>query len=255
MNRTLGLAVVTFNEASRIEACLASVPFAIDKVVVDSQSTDDTRTLAARSGARVIEKKWAGYSDQKQFALDQLNTDWILCLDADEFLTVEAQNEIRKLLSQAEIPHHGFRIPRFHVFMRRVIYHGKGVDYPLRLVKKGSARYSGRAIHEELLLDGEPGTLRRGMVHESSPTFVSRLKKMKRDVNAEEQYFVGNPRAITFGSLFLVPIKHFFSYLVKHEGWRDGPKGWLVILLSAIQLFWLELSYLKFKFFGARRSY
>ena len=133
--------------------------------------------------------------------------------------------------------------------MNRVIRHGKGVDYPIRLVKRGTARYSGRQIHEELLVDGKVGVLKHGMIHDSSPTFISRLKKMKRDVDAEEQYFGERRHGVTFNTLFVIPVKHFISYLIKHDGWRDGPKGCVVIFLSAIQLFWLEVRFLRFRWF------
>jgi glycosyltransferase involved in cell wall biosynthesis len=244
---SLGLAIITKNEARVIEQCIRSVPFATEVIVVDSHSIDQTREIAVRCGAKVIERDWPGYSEQKQFALEQISSDWILCLDADECLTEAAQKEIQCLFAQKEFQEVGFRIPRYHVFMNQVIRHGKGVDFPLRLIRKGSARYSDRSIHEELLTDGKVGQLKAGMIHYSSPSFVARLQKMKRDVMAEDQYFIGNPGNVTVNTLFFIPIRHFFSYLFRHEGWKDGPKGWLVTLLSAIQLFWIQFRFFKFK--------
>ena len=81
--------IITYNEADRIEACLRSVDFCDEIIVVDSHSTDRTRELAAACGARVIERDWPGYRSQKQFAVEAARHDWVLCLDADERLSSE----------------------------------------------------------------------------------------------------------------------------------------------------------------------
>src|SRR3977135_1936596 len=80
----LSACIITFNEADRIEACLRSVSFCDEIIVVDAHSTDGTRALAAALGARIIERDWPGYRSQKQFAVDAARHDWVLCLDADE---------------------------------------------------------------------------------------------------------------------------------------------------------------------------
>ena len=81
---SLSACIVTFNEADRIEACVRSVSFCDEILVVDSHSQDDTRARAAALGARVIARDWPGYRSQKQFAVEDARHDWVLCLDADE---------------------------------------------------------------------------------------------------------------------------------------------------------------------------
>ena len=90
----LSACIITFNEADRIEACLRSVDFCDEIIVVDSHSTDRTRELAAALGARVIERDWPGYRSQKQFAVDTARYDWVLCLDADERVSPVLREEI-----------------------------------------------------------------------------------------------------------------------------------------------------------------
>jgi glycosyltransferase involved in cell wall biosynthesis len=246
MSETLGLAVIVKNEARTIQQCLRSVPFSTQTVVVDSGSTDGTCELAVEAGARVISRDWLGYPKQKQFAMDQLETDWVLCLDADEFLTGEAQAEIQAILSSpAPIPLVAFRIPRFHVFMNRVVRHGRGVDFPLRLVRKGRGRYSPREIHEEILTDGDVGVLRSGMIHESSPTLRVRLAKMRRDIEMETPYFDYERHRVTMRTLFVDPCRHFLSFTLKRGAWRDGMPGILLLGLFSLQTFLLEARFLQ----------
>lgn len=232
--KTLGLAVITKNEEQNIERCLQSVPFAQLSVVVDSLSTDRTVEIAKENGAKVILKKWEGYPKQKQFALDQLNTDWILVLDADEYLTLEAQVEIVKLI-QNEKALDAYHLPRYEFFMGRILKKGKGIDYPLRLLKRGTGSYTDREVHEEIYINGSSGTLKNGMVHKSSPTVMARFEKIKRDMELEDQYMTGEDMNLT--TLFLGPIRYFLSYFLKGQAWRDGIPGVVWLVLFTFQIF------------------
>ena len=87
----LSVAIITLNAASQLEACLQSVHFADEIVVVDSGSTDGTQALAERCGARVIAQPWLGFGPQKQFAVEAAQHNWVLCLDADELVSPELQ--------------------------------------------------------------------------------------------------------------------------------------------------------------------
>jgi len=107
----LSVTVITLNEASNIEACLASVAWADEVLVVDSGSTDGTPDLARAKGARVIVRDWPGYSTQKNFASAEARNDWILSVDADERLTPELAAEIQATLTR-DPAEAGFRMPR-----------------------------------------------------------------------------------------------------------------------------------------------
>src|SRR5690349_10008576 len=95
--------IITFNEADRIEACLDSLAFCDEIVVVDSASTDATRDLAAAKGARVLIREFAGYRAQKDFAVQSASHDWVLCLDADERVTPQ----LRAAIEQAQARNFG----------------------------------------------------------------------------------------------------------------------------------------------------
>ena len=107
----LSVTVITLNEAANIDDCLASVAWADDVVVVDSGSTDGTRERAKARGARVIERAWPGYADQKNFAAAQAAHDWILSIDADERVSPALADEITATLAGTPAAS-GYRIPR-----------------------------------------------------------------------------------------------------------------------------------------------
>src|SRR5487761_1912185 len=94
----LTLAVITHNEADNIARCLDSVPFAAEKLVVDSGSDDDTVAIAQAHGARVVRLDWLGFGPQRNFATTQCSHPWILVLDADEYLSPELAAELQQRL-------------------------------------------------------------------------------------------------------------------------------------------------------------
>ena len=90
--------IITFNEAENIRAACESVSWANEILVVDSESTDETRALAEECGARVICRAWPGFAAQKQFAADEARHDWIFSLDADERVSEELRHSIEDVL-------------------------------------------------------------------------------------------------------------------------------------------------------------
>ncbi|HWV88804.1 MAG TPA: glycosyltransferase family 2 protein, partial [Burkholderiales bacterium] len=103
----LSAVLITRNAAAILEPCLDSLAFADEIVVVDSASTDATAELAARKGARVVQKEWLGFGRQKQFAVEQARNDWVLCVDADERVSPQLAASIRAALAAdlAGLPH------------------------------------------------------------------------------------------------------------------------------------------------------
>src|ERR1700731_4365421 len=120
----LSACIITFNEADRIEACLRSVSFCDEIIVVDAHSTDRTRELAVALGARIIERDWPGYRPQKQFAVDAARHDWVLCLDADERVSAVLRAEILALRAQGFAAAAGFSVPGVTASFGRLLRHG-----------------------------------------------------------------------------------------------------------------------------------
>ena len=142
--------IIAFNEERNIADAVRSVEWADEIIVVDSESTDSTREIAASLGARVVVNKWPGFSDQKQFAVDQASNDWILSLDADERISDDLRLEIDGIRNDAPSAD-GYRIPRLSYYMERPIRHGGWYpDLQLRLFDRTKGRWNGAVIHESV---------------------------------------------------------------------------------------------------------
>src|SRR5690606_10903735 len=146
--------VITKNEERNVAACLETLRWADQLVVVDAESTDRTAEIARRFTPHVFVRPWPGFGPQKNFAFHQVTCDWILIVDADERVTDRLRDEIRRTVG-GSLPGDvaGFEIPRRNYFYGRWL-RGGGVypDYQIRLIKRGAGRYDDTLVHERLLL-------------------------------------------------------------------------------------------------------
>ena len=148
----LSVVVTTLNNADTIGACLASVAFADDIVVLDSGSTDATREIALARGARVEVQAFAGYSAQKQAAIDLARHRWVLLLDSDEALTAAAAERVRGLLALPDAAGY-VMLRREWVFWRWQPDRAR-LNHYVRLFDRTRARMSGHEVHESVVVDG-----------------------------------------------------------------------------------------------------
>ena len=178
----LSVTVITRNEAADIGAALASVAWADEIVVVDSESTDDTVAIARRHADRVVVRDWPGYVEQKNYAASLASHDWILSLDADERVTPALADEIKALLAAPEA--HGnvaFRIPRVTWHLGRWIRTTDWYpDHQLRLYDRRSAQWTGRYVHEACRVRGSTGQLRGELQHFAYRDIADHLETIDR---------------------------------------------------------------------------
>jgi len=189
----LTVTVITLNEAANIDACLASVGFADEILVVDAGSTDGTPDLARARRARVIVRDWPGYSAQKNYAAAQAAHDWILSVDADERVTPELAAEIQRVLA-SEPAATGYRGPRVTWHLGRWIRVTDWYpDYQLRLYDRRRARWAARRVHESVTADGPVGQLTHDLQHYAYRDIGHHLATMDRytTLAAEEMHAAG----------------------------------------------------------------
>jgi len=160
--------VLTRNEEANIAECLESLRWAAEVLVVDSLSTDRTAEIAEALGAKVCPHAFAGYADQRNWALENLPFahDWVLMIDADERIPGALAGEIREVVSRSNDTYSGFYISRRLFFMGRWLRHG-GL-YPtwlLRLFKRCSARVEERPVNEHVIVNGRVGYLTQPFDH------------------------------------------------------------------------------------------
>jgi glycosyltransferase involved in cell wall biosynthesis len=228
---SISAVVITLNAAGQLEACLRSLQFCADIVVVDSGSTDGTQELARSHGARVIDCAWRGFGPQKQFAVEQAAHDWVLCIDADEWISAELQTEITEAV---KAPAYGaYRFPRCNRFMGRYLRHGEGYpDLSLRLFDRRQARWSDDAVHEKVLISAATGTLRGDLMHDSAESIDNYLDKQNRYTTlAAEAAFAQGKRASAVQIVFS-PLVRFIKFYVFRLGFLDGLPGLVHILIG-----------------------
>ena len=234
----LSLVIITRNAAAQLAACIASVPFAAEVLVVDSGSSDNTVALARELGARVIFQEWLGYGRQKQYAVEQASHDWVLCLDADEQLSPGLADAIRTCLERPDCP--AYRFPRSNRFMGRYLRHGEGYpDWSLRLFDRRQARWSFDPVHEKVVL--QPGTrcgrLGGDLLHDSAESLDSYLAKQNRYTTlAAERAFARGKRA-GWPHLLLSPLFRFIRFYFWRQGFRDGLPGLVHIAIGCFNSF------------------
>jgi hypothetical protein len=236
----LSLAIICLNEASNIERCIRSVPFASDVVVLDSGSTDGTREIAAKLGARVFNEEWRGFRDMKRRATELCKNDWVISLDADEALSEGAAREVQTLLSNRQKleAHDGYEFPRLTWNLGRWIRHGGWYpDRQLRLYDRRHAQWEGgQHVHERVQAQ-RTGWVGETILHWPFPTLAEQIQTNNRysSLGARELHAKG----MRFSVLKLVfkPWSKFLETYVLKRGFLDGLAGFVVAVGAAYSVF------------------
>ena len=225
--------VITLNEAANIDACLESLAWADERLVVDSHSTDDTVARAEARGARVIVRDWPGYAAQKNFAASQAAHDWILSVDADERVTPELAAEIRAVVpSPGDVA--GYRIPRVTWHLGRWIRTTDWYPDPqLRLYDRRRADWPARRVHESVRARGPVGRLRHELQHYAYRDVAHHLETMERYTTlAAEQMYDEGRRARAVDPAIHQWAAFLRNYVLK-RGFLDGGAGYLISRMNA----------------------
>jgi glycosyltransferase involved in cell wall biosynthesis len=238
MAASLSVVLITRNEAHRIERTLRAVSFADSILVVDGGSTDGTRDVAERLGAKVIlETEWKGYGHQKNFAISRAEGDWILVLDADEVVDEVLASEIRRVTaSRGEVS--GYSMLRVNFFGEERIRFGHSrPSYVDRLFQKGRGRVSDHRVHERVLIEGTVERLEGELLHFTSESISHRIRKNDEyaTIAAEEWFRAG--RRTNLAELLLVAPLSIARDLVLKGGILEGRTGVVLATLGAFYSF------------------
>lgn len=230
--------VIAKDEADRIGACLESLAFCDEIVVLDSGSSDGTPDLCRAAGARVIETDWPGWVAQKNRAVEAATHDWILSLDADERVDAALRGEI-EALRDARLA--AASSPRAYEVTRRVFYLGRWIDhggwYPewrIRLFDRRAARWGGIDPHDKVETSAPVERIQRGnLEHYTYRSIADHLQQMNRftDVGAQQLYERGKRGG--FWAMLLRPPWRFVHMYLLRRGFLDGKAGFVVAVLHA----------------------
>jgi glycosyltransferase involved in cell wall biosynthesis len=237
----ISVAIITKNEELAIGRCLQSVSWADEVIVLDSGSTDKTVDIARELGAKVsVTSDWPGFGPQKNRALDLATGDWILSLDADEWVTPELHEEMRLILT-GEPEFDAYRLPRSSSFCGRYMRHsGWWPDYVVRLFRRGTARISDDVVHERTLVDGAFGTLRNPLLHETYVDLEDMQEKFTcySTLGAQTLHKRGARGGLAKGLLH--GLAAFLRTYLLRRGFLDGREGFMLAVANA------EVAYYKY---------
>jgi glycosyltransferase involved in cell wall biosynthesis len=234
--RDLTAVVLTWNEEDYIADCLASLKWCDRIIVLDSLSTDRTVEIARRHGAEVRSRPFSDFADQRNAALELIESAWVLFVDADERVSPQLAAEILQAIRNAEL--NGYWIPTHNYLLGRLLLHaGLYPDYHLRLFRKGKGHYDpAQKVHEYVRLDGATDYLRNPLIHISCHTwseFIDHQKhwaRLKAEVHFE--------RGVKPSYHFIVgPTLEFLRRYVLLQGYRDGLRGLYLSYLFAYYYF------------------
>ncbi|MCS7285614.1 MAG: glycosyltransferase family 2 protein [Anaerolineae bacterium] len=232
--------VLTLNEEKNIEECLQTLLWADKLIVLDSGSSDRTVEIAWRMGAEVFFHPFQNYADQRNFALQLVQTDWVLFIDADERVTPELAQEIREAVEKESIC--GWWIPRKNYICGRWVRHGGWYpDYQLRLLRPEKAHYdSAWEVHEIVVVEGGTGYLRHHIIHYNYRTWPEFIARQKVYLPLEVRTLRKRGIKAKPWSPFSMPLREFWRRYFKLEGYKDGLYG---LILALAMAFYTMLAY------------
>ena len=239
---TLSVAIITLNEEANLDRTLRSVAFADEIVIVDAGSIDGTAAIAEAHNARFFVEPWQGFGTQKNIALERCTSDWILSLDADEEVSLEAATSIRAILD-GNPQHAAYFVCRRNLFLGRWMRHGGYYpDLKLRLVRRGLALFEQRQVHETIRFAGSAGRLTGDLIHHSYPTLHEYLEHMDRYSSLGAGIYLEKHRGMNWISfisgVLLNPLATFLYNYVLRVGFLDGREGLLLHLYHSCYVSW-----------------
>jgi glycosyltransferase involved in cell wall biosynthesis len=231
--------VPAYNEAHNIVEVLKSVSFCDEVILVDSNSVDNTVTIAQPYFDTLLNREYIHSASQKNWAIPQASNNWILLVDADERVTPALKEEIIKLIPSLDTNGHvGYWIGRRNFFMgKQVRYSGWKNDKVIRLFLKSKCKYIDKHVHSEIEADGTIGWLENKLLHYKYVNLDHHVNKLQRYAHLQAHDFDRKVGKITAFHLIIKPFWGFFKHYVIQLGFLDGFVGFTIAYLRSYGIF------------------
>lgn len=228
---------ITYNEEANIEKFITSLSFADEVIIVDSNSTDKTVKLAEQLNAKVIVRDFDNFSNQKNFALQQANHDWVVFFDLDETISPKLAEEIKSTIGNTKNIT-AFKVKRNFFFMgKHIKYSGFQNDAVIRVFKKNKAKYSPNLVHESLDINGSVDTLKHKSDHYSYKDFDHYNNKLTQYSKLQAQALYNNNVRPNLYHFLVRPCYRFWHQYLIRLGFLDGKEGFILAYTSAFAVF------------------
>lgn len=238
--------VIARDEERHLGACLDALSWADERLVLlDDRTTDRSADVAASRGVPVSWQRFQSFPRQRNAALNQVQTPWVLFVDADERTTPSLANEVRQAVDRgAEDSPSGYWIPRRNFIWGSWIRHGGWFpDYQLRLLAVDRAHYDEeRDVHELVTLNGPAGYLREALIHYNYDTLSQFLAKQQHYSTLEAARLARSGARARPHHLVVQPYREFRRRFVELEGYRDGWRG---LALAGLLAWYTAVTYVK----------
>ncbi len=235
---SLSVITITLNEERNIGECLASVRWADELIVVDAHSVDKTVEISRSHTRNVYVEDWKGYACAKSFALERATGDWVLWLDADERLTPELSEEIKRILAADANDDRPFEVARRAFFLGKWIKHcGWYPGYVVRLFRRNAVRFSSSSVHEKVEHAGSARRLQHDLLHYTDENLFHYFEKFNRYTSLAAGDLLARGRRFTMYDLLVRPPFLFMRMYFLQLGFLDGMHGLILSLLSAGYVF------------------
>lgn len=230
----LSVILITQNEAHNLPACLESVAWADEVIVVDGGSTDASVEIARRYTPHVYINPWPGFAEQKRFALRKATRPWVLSIDSDERVPDALRHEIMDVVQRAPAAVDGYAIPRLSTFLGKFIRHaGWYPGYQLRLFRRGRAQVTNAAVHEGFVVPGKVSRLQNHILHFTHRTLAESIDRLNRYTTLEAPGRADR-KQIHWWHFIAHPLAAFFNKYIALRGYRDGLHGFLLAAITAM---------------------
>lgn len=242
----LSVIIICKNASKHLEACLESVKWANEIIVLDSGSTDDTISIAKRYSTHIHSTDWPGFGPQKNRALSYATRPWVLSIDADEWLSPSLQTEIQGIV-ESDRDETAFYIRRQSYYCGKLIRHGSWAkDDCLRLFKRGTAEFTNDLIHEKLVAKGIIGKLKGILYHQAYDTLEQVIQKMNQYSSLGADIKAAQGKRASLSQAILHALWSFIHGYIFRLGFLDGREGFLLAVSNAEGCYYryLKLMYL-----------